>query len=121
MAAMTRPLASSLAASARSTICVGTCARALTAGGGAHVVVAPKLGWFVRQGVDVKGVPLTGSTDCVRFAASRVHDDARAFAHERAGDAETDACRRARDDGVQTGESHGARSYVRGHHGADAA
>jgi len=37
---------------------------------------------------------------------------ARTLAHEGAGDAKTDALRRARDERVLTGESHGARLYA---------
>ena len=65
-------LASPLTAPAQTRIRVGTCARTLTAGGaGSQFAVAQKLGWFAQEGLDVEVVPLTGSTDCVKFVATR--------------------------------------------------
>jgi NitT/TauT family transport system substrate-binding protein len=60
-----------LAAHAQTRIRVGTCARTLTAGVGAQFAVAQKMGWFAQEGLDVEVVPLTGSTDCVKFVATR--------------------------------------------------
>jgi NitT/TauT family transport system substrate-binding protein len=60
-----------LAATGRTRIRVGTCARTLTAGVGSQFAVATKMGWFAREGLDVEVVPLTGSTDCVKFVATR--------------------------------------------------
>jgi NitT/TauT family transport system substrate-binding protein len=51
--------------------CVGTCARTLTAGVGSQFAVAAKMGYFAQEGLDVEVVPLTGSTDCVKFVATR--------------------------------------------------
>jgi len=64
-------LASPLTAPAQTRIRVGTCARTLTAGVGSQFAVAQKLGWFAQEGLDVEVVPLTGSTDCVKFVATR--------------------------------------------------
>src|SRR5947207_3378997 len=64
-------LASPLTAPAQTRIRVGTCARTLTAGVGSQFAVAQKLGWFAQEGLDVVVVPLTGSTDCVKFVATR--------------------------------------------------
>jgi len=64
-------LASPLTALAQTRIRVGTCARTLTAGVGSQFAVAQKLGWFAQEGLDVEVVPLTGSTDCVKFVATR--------------------------------------------------
>ena len=64
-------LASPLTAPAQTRIRVGTCARTLTAGVGSQFAVAQKLGWFAQEGLDVEVVPLTGSTDCVTFVATR--------------------------------------------------
>ena len=65
-------LASPLTAPAQTRIRVGTCARTLTAGGvGSQFAVAQKLGWFAQEGLDVEVVPLTGSTDCFKFVATR--------------------------------------------------
>jgi NitT/TauT family transport system substrate-binding protein len=64
-------LASAPAAQAQARICVGTCARTLTAGVGSQFAVAFKMGWFAQEGLDVEVVPLTGSTDCVKFVATR--------------------------------------------------
>ena len=63
-------LASPLTAPAQTRIRVGTCARTLTAGVGSQFAVAQKLGWFAQEGLDVEVVPLTGSTDCVKFVAT---------------------------------------------------
>ncbi|PYN07282.1 MAG: myristoyl transferase, partial [Candidatus Rokuibacteriota bacterium] len=64
-------LASPLTAPAQTRIRVGTCARTLTAGVGSQFAVAQKLGWFAQEGLDVEVVPLTGSTDCFKFVATR--------------------------------------------------
>jgi len=60
-----------LAAHAQTRVRVGTCARTLTAGVGSQFAVAMKMGWFSQEGLDVEVVPLTGSTDCVKFVATR--------------------------------------------------
>jgi len=60
-----------LAAQAQTRVRVGTCARTLTAGVGSQFAVAMKMGWFAQEGLDVEVVPLTGSTDCVKFVAAR--------------------------------------------------
>jgi NitT/TauT family transport system substrate-binding protein len=64
-------LAFPLAATGQTRIRVGTCARTLTAGVGSQFAVATKMGWFAQEGLDVEVVPLTGSTDCVKFVATR--------------------------------------------------
>src|SRR5882762_3327981 len=64
-------LASAPAAQAQARNRVGTCARTLTAGVGSQFAVAFKMGWFAQEGLDVEVVPLTGSTDCVKFVATR--------------------------------------------------
>jgi NitT/TauT family transport system substrate-binding protein len=64
-------VASPLAAEAQTRIRVGTCARTLTAGVGSQFAVAAKMGYFTQEGLDVEVVPLTGSTDCVKFVATR--------------------------------------------------
>jgi len=64
-------VASSAAAQSLTRLRVGTCARTLTAGVGSQFAVAIKMGWFAQEGLDVEVVPLTGSTDCVKFVATR--------------------------------------------------
>ncbi len=59
------------ASQAQTRVRVGTCARTLTAGVGSQFAVASKMGWFAQEGLDVEVVPLTGSTDCVKFVATR--------------------------------------------------
>lgn len=59
------------ASEAQTRVRVGTCARTLTAGVGSQFAVASKMGWFAQEGLDVEVVPLTGSTDCVKFVATR--------------------------------------------------
>jgi NitT/TauT family transport system substrate-binding protein len=59
------------ASDAQTRIRVGTCARTLTAGVGSQFAVAFKIGWFAQEGLGVEVVPLTGSTDCVKFVATR--------------------------------------------------
>ena len=68
---MTGHVVSPLAAEAQTRIRVGTCARTLTAGVGSQFAIATKMRYFAQEGLDVEVVPLTGSTDCVKFVATR--------------------------------------------------
>jgi NitT/TauT family transport system substrate-binding protein len=57
-------------AQAESTLRVAFCARTVSAAA-APFAVAAKMGWFTQAGFRVELVPLPGSTDCVKSAATR--------------------------------------------------
>jgi NitT/TauT family transport system substrate-binding protein len=52
------------------TIRVGWCSRTVTSAA-APFAIAQKLGWFEKDGIKVELVPLPGSTDCVKFVATK--------------------------------------------------
>jgi NitT/TauT family transport system substrate-binding protein len=52
------------------TIRVGWCAKTITSAASPYAI-ATKLGWFAKAGIKVDLVPLPGSTDCVKFVATR--------------------------------------------------
>ncbi len=52
------------------TIRVGWCAKTITSAG-SPFAIATKLGWFAKAGIKVELVPLGGSTDCVKFVATK--------------------------------------------------
>jgi NitT/TauT family transport system substrate-binding protein len=58
------------AATAQTTVRVGTCARTLSTGL-APFAVAMKMGWYARDGIKVELVPLAGGTDCVKLVATK--------------------------------------------------
>jgi NitT/TauT family transport system substrate-binding protein len=57
-------------AEAQTTIRVGWCARTITSAA-APYAIATKMDWFARAGIKVELVPIAGSTDCVKFVATR--------------------------------------------------
>jgi NitT/TauT family transport system substrate-binding protein len=52
------------------TIRVGWCAKTVSSAA-APFAIAQKLGWFEKEGIKVELVPLPGSTDCVKFMATK--------------------------------------------------
>jgi NitT/TauT family transport system substrate-binding protein len=52
------------------TLRVGFCAKTITSAA-SPFAIATKLGWFAKAGIKVDLVPLPGSTDCVKFVATR--------------------------------------------------
>jgi NitT/TauT family transport system substrate-binding protein len=52
------------------TIRVGWCAKTVSSAA-APFAIAQKLGWFEKEGIKVELVPLPGSTDCVKFVATK--------------------------------------------------
>jgi NitT/TauT family transport system substrate-binding protein len=52
------------------TIRVGWCAKTITSAASPYAI-ATKLGWFAKAGIKVDLIPLPGSTDCVKFVATR--------------------------------------------------
>jgi NitT/TauT family transport system substrate-binding protein len=52
------------------TIRVGWCSKTVSSAA-SPFAIATKLGWFAKAGIKVELVPLGGSTDCVKFVATR--------------------------------------------------
>lgn len=52
------------------TVRVGFCAKTVT-GAASPFAIATKMGWFAKSGLKVELVPLPGSTDCVKFVATK--------------------------------------------------
>jgi NitT/TauT family transport system substrate-binding protein len=52
------------------TIRVGFCSKTITSSASPFAIAA-KLGWFAKAGIKVELVPLGGSTDCVKFVATK--------------------------------------------------
>ncbi|HEX7156330.1 MAG TPA: ABC transporter substrate-binding protein, partial [Burkholderiaceae bacterium] len=49
---------------------VGFCARTISSAA-APFAIATRMGWYARDGIRVELVPVSGSTDCVKFVATR--------------------------------------------------
>ena len=56
-------------AAAQTTVRVGLCARTISSPA-VPFVIAEKMGWYAKDGIKVELVPLSGSTDCVKFVAT---------------------------------------------------
>jgi NitT/TauT family transport system substrate-binding protein len=52
------------------TIRIGWCAKTITSAASPYAI-ATKLGWFAKAGIKIDLIPLPGSTDCVKFVATR--------------------------------------------------
>jgi NitT/TauT family transport system substrate-binding protein len=52
------------------TIRVGFCAKTITSAA-SPFAIATKFGWFAKAGIKAELIPLPGSTDCVKFVATR--------------------------------------------------
>ena len=52
------------------TVRVGFCAKTISSAA-SPFAIATKLGWFAKAGIKVDLVPVPGSTDCVKFVATR--------------------------------------------------
>jgi NitT/TauT family transport system substrate-binding protein len=52
------------------TVRVGWCAKTVSSAA-APFAIAQKLGWFAKDGIKVELVPMPGSTDCVKFVATK--------------------------------------------------
>jgi NitT/TauT family transport system substrate-binding protein len=59
-----------LAQGGLNTIRVGWCSKSVTSAA-SPFAIATKLGWFAKAGIKVDLVPLGGSTDCVKFVATK--------------------------------------------------
>jgi NitT/TauT family transport system substrate-binding protein len=57
-------------AMAQAEVRVGICARSITVAA-APLAVATKLGWYAKEGIKVELVPIPGSTDCIKFVATK--------------------------------------------------
>src|SRR5258708_34346142 len=62
-------LAAPAAAETR-TVRVGWCAKTISSAA-APFAIAQKLGWFEKEGIKVELVPLSGSTACMKFVATK--------------------------------------------------
>jgi NitT/TauT family transport system substrate-binding protein len=59
-----------LEAAAQSDVRVGICGRSVTVAA-APFAIATKLGWYAKSGIKVELVHIPGSTDCIKFVATR--------------------------------------------------
>jgi NitT/TauT family transport system substrate-binding protein len=57
-------------AAAQTDVRVGICARSITVAA-APFAIATKLGWYAKDGIKVELVPIPGSTDCIKFVATK--------------------------------------------------
>jgi NitT/TauT family transport system substrate-binding protein len=58
------------AGAAETEVKVGFCARTISSAA-APFAIATRLGWYAKDGIRVELVPVAGSTDCVKFVATR--------------------------------------------------
>jgi NitT/TauT family transport system substrate-binding protein len=58
------------AGAAETLVKVGTCSRTIGPGN-APLAIAQKMGWYARDGFKVEIVPIGGSSDCVKFVATK--------------------------------------------------
>lgn len=70
VAAMLLALSCSWAGAAETLVKVGTCSRTIGPGN-APLAIAQKMGWYARDGIKVEIVPIGGSSDCVKFVATK--------------------------------------------------
>src|SRR5262249_37357871 len=64
------PAAPALAEGELRTIRVGFCSKTITSAA-SPFAIGTKLGWFAKAGIKVDLIPVPGSTDCVKFVATR--------------------------------------------------